>query len=148
MDVPVRGPYKVPRSAPKLRKGGVDPATIAVHPPLELWGGASDFHQQRLHLRIAHLGESKRADWAKLVIGIYRTSYILSTNMDIFVTAFLRCMNGGYQQGLSLGMTLPLRIRRKIIRTTHFVAYSLLLHVHTKAIRLAARALLFGQRAQ
>ena len=64
-------PYKVPRSAPKLRKGGVLPVTIAVHPPLELLRDAvSDLNQQRLHLRIARLGESNRADWTT-VITIY-----------------------------------------------------------------------------
>ena len=62
VDVPVRRPYKVPRSAPKLRKGGVVLATIAVHPPLDLWDGSSDLNQQRLHLRIARLGENNRAD--------------------------------------------------------------------------------------
>ena len=45
-------PNKVPTSAPKLRKGGVVPATRAVHPPLELWDASSDLNHQRLHLRI------------------------------------------------------------------------------------------------
>ncbi len=92
-------PYKVPRSVPKLRKGGVVPATIAVHPPLELWDGSSDLNQQRLHLRIARLGESNRADWTTLVTVIYSIiSYpILSTSIDVVVTTCLHSMMGGYQ---------------------------------------------------